>query len=159
MSRPINRRTLTSVSSFSSRPRFNFRPSRPVRQISLSYCETVLSDDLPEPSAEDLEQAYRIAGTRQFRGQLRSTFMILSDDHVLKAAKSAKPTPKSRPYDVHDSHKPSQDSVEPMEDVSSQGPSGSQSTQVKTPAGTKSTKRRGSQDPSLIKGVSKLSRM
>ena len=148
-----------SVSSFSSRPRFNFRPSRTVRQISLSYCETVLSDDLPEPSAEDLEQAYRIAGTRQFRGQLRSTFMILSDDHVLKAAKSTKPTPKSRPYNVHDSHNPSQDSVEPMEDVSSQGPSGSQSTQVKTPAGTKSTTRRGSQDPSLIKGVSKLSRM
>ncbi len=86
-----------SVSSFSSRPRFNFRPSRTMRLISLTFCETVLNDDLPEPSTEDLEQAYRIAGTRQFRGQLRSTFMILSNDHVLKTAKSAKPTPKSRP--------------------------------------------------------------
>ncbi len=133
-----------------------------MRQVSLTYCETVLSDDLPEPSADDLEQAYRIAGTRHFRGQLRSTFMILNDDHVIKAAKSARPAPKSRPYDVHESSKSSQDTVEPMEDVSGQGsgPSGSQSTQTKTPlTSNKPNKRKGSQDPSLIKGVSKLSRM
>jgi len=49
--------------------------------------------------------------------------------------------------------------VEPMEGVSNQGPSGYQSTQAKTPTATKSAKRKGSQDPSLIKGVSKLSRM
>ncbi len=126
----------------------------------------MLSDDLPEPSDEDLEQAYRIAGTRQFRGQLRSTFMILSDDHVVRAPKSAKPAPKTakpapkpRTNDVHESVGPSQDPVEPMEGISSQGPSGYQSTQAKTPTATKSAKRKGSQDPSLIKGVSKLSRM
>ena len=130
-----------------------------MRQISLTYCETVLSDDLPELSDDDLEQAYRVAGTRHFRGQLRSTFMILSDDHVVKAAKSARPAPKSRPNDVHESVKPSQDQVEPMEGVSSQGPSGYQSTQAKPPTVTKSAKRKGSQDPSLIKGISKLSRM
>jgi hypothetical protein len=155
-----------SVTSFSSRPRFNFRPSKTVRQNSLTYCETVLSDDLPEPLDEDLEQAYRIAGTRQFRGQLRSTFMILSDDHVVRAPKSArpaprtaKPAPRPRTNDVHESVGPSQDPVEPMEGVSSQGPSGYQSTQAKTPTAIKSAKRKGSQDPSLIKGVSKLSRM
>jgi hypothetical protein len=147
-----------SVSSFTSRPHLTYRPSKTVRQISLTFCETVLNDDLPEPTSDDLEQAYRVAGTRQFKGQLRSTFMILSDDHVLKPAKSARSVPKSDPYGVH---KPSHDTVEPMEDVSGQGPSGSQSSssQVGTPAGSKSIKRRGSQDPSLIKGVSKLSRM
>jgi len=155
-----------SVTSFSSRPHFNFRPSRTVRQISLTYCETVLSDDLPELSDEDLEQAYRIAGTRQFKGQLRSTFMILSDDHVIRAPKSSKPAPKSakpapkpRTSDVHESVRPSQDPMEPMEGISSQGPSGYQSTQAKPPPATKSAKRKGSQDPSLITGVSKLSRM
>jgi len=99
-----------SVSSFTSRPRFTYRPSKTVRQISLTFCETVLSDDLPEPASADLEQAYRIAGTRQFKGQLRSTFMILNDDHVIKSAKTH---PRSST--------PASPTQEPMEGVSCQG--------------------------------------
>ena len=68
-----------SVSSFISRPHFTYRPSQTDRQISLTFCETVLNDDLPEPTSDDLEQAYRVAGTRQFKGQLRSTFLIFPD--------------------------------------------------------------------------------
>jgi hypothetical protein len=140
-----------SVSSFTSRPPFTYRPSKTVRQISLTFCKTVLSDELPEPASEDLEQAYRIAGTRQFKGQLCNTFMILNDDHVIKLAKS---NPKSsKPA------KPSQNAAEPMEDVSGQGPSGSQPSQVRTPANTKAIKRKGCQGPTLIEGVHKLSRM
>jgi len=140
-----------SVTSFSSRPHFSFRPSKTVRQVSLTFCETVLYDGLPEPSEEDLGQAYRIAGSREFKGQLRSTFMILSDDHAATASKTAKA--------AHAPPRPARDQVEPMEGVSSQGSSSHPSTQANTPNPTKSTKRKGSQDPSLIKGVSKLSRM
>ncbi len=133
-----------SVSSFTSRPRFTYCPSKTVRQISLTFCETVLSDDLPEPASADLEHAYRIAGTRQFKGQLRSTFMILNDGHVIKSAKS---NPRSSA--------PASPTQEPMEGVSGQEPSASQPSQVK-PASTKAVKRKG---PALIEGVHKLSRM
>jgi len=148
-----------SVSSFTSRPHFTYRPSKTVRQISLTYCETVLCDELPEPTSSDVEQAYRIAGTRQYKGKLRETFLLLNDDHAIKPtkpAKSAKSVPKSNPYDVSDA-KPSQDAAEPMEGISGQGSSGSQQSQAKPSYNT--NKRKGSHGPSIIEGVHKLSRM
>jgi hypothetical protein len=145
-----------SVSSFTSRPHFTYRPSKTVRQISLTYCETVLCDELPEPTSSDVEQAYRIAGTRQYKGKLRETFLLLNDDHAIKPAKPAKSAPKSNPYDVSDA-KPSQDAAEPMEGISGQGSSGSQQSQAKPSSNT--NKRKGSHGPSIIEGVHKLSRM
>jgi hypothetical protein len=145
-----------SVSSFTSRPRFTYHPSKTVRQISLTYCETVLDDELPEPSSGDLKQAYRIAGTRQFKGRLSEIFMILSDDHAIKPAKSI---PKSNPYDASKLSKSTQDTAKPMEDISGQGPSGTQPSQLKPSGHTKSIKRKGSQGQNLIEGVHKLSRM
>jgi len=50
-----------SVTSFSSRPHFVFRASKTVCQNSLTFCQTILNDDLPMPTTSDLEQAYRIA--------------------------------------------------------------------------------------------------
>jgi hypothetical protein len=119
----------------------------------------VLCDELPEPTSSDVEQAYRIAGTRQYKGKLRETFLLLNDDHAIKPAKparSAKSAPKSNPYDVSDA-KPSQDAAEPMEGISGQGSSGSQQSQAKPSSNT--NKRKGSHGPSIIEGVHKLSRM
>ncbi len=64
----------------------------------LIYCKTILDDSLPVPSSGKLEQAYRIAGTMQFKGRLRDVFMILSDDHSNKSTKSTGgPTNQSQP--------------------------------------------------------------
>ncbi len=53
-----------NVTSFTSRPHFVFRASKTMRQNSLTYCQTILNDDLPMPTTVDLEQAYRIAGPK-----------------------------------------------------------------------------------------------
>ena len=60
-----------SVTLFSSRPHFVFRASKTVRQNSLTFCQTILNDDLPMPTTSDLEQAYRIAGPMQYKCRLR----------------------------------------------------------------------------------------
>lgn len=81
-----------TVTSFTSRPHFMNRASKTLRQTSLTFCQTVLDDDLPCPAKEDLESAYRIAGAKQFKGRLRDVFMILSDDHQKKPTGNAMPS-------------------------------------------------------------------
>ena len=101
-----------SVTSFTSRPHFVFTASKTVRQNSLTFCQTILDDDLPLPSGLDLEQAYRIAGPKQYKGRLRDVFMILLDDYFNNKAQVVKETSQSQPV------------VEQM-DTSNQKPSGS----------------------------------
>jgi hypothetical protein len=125
-----------------------FRASKTVRQNSLTFCQTILDDDLPLPSGSDLEQAYRIAGPKQYKGRLRDVFMILSDDYFNNKAQVVKETSQSQP------------AVEQM-DTSNQKPSGS--SQAKPPAQGKpnktNNKRKNSQGYMSVDGVHKLSRM
>ena len=69
---------------FTSRPHFVYRASNTLRQTSLTFCQTILDDDLPLPAPDDLEQAYHIAGPKQFKGRIRDVFLILSDNHFKK---------------------------------------------------------------------------
>ncbi len=39
-----------------------YRASKTLCQTSLTFCQTVMGDDLPCPAKEDLESAYIIAG-------------------------------------------------------------------------------------------------
>jgi hypothetical protein len=134
-----------SVTSFTSRPHFVFRASKTVRQNSLTFCQTILDDDLPFPSGSDLEQAYCIAGPKQYKGRLRDVFMILSDDYFNNKTSGVKETSQSQPV------------MEQM-DTSNQRPSGS--SQVKPPAqGKPSNKRKNSQGYMSVDGVHKVSRM
>jgi hypothetical protein len=82
----------TTVTAFTSRPHFMYRASKTLCQTSLTFCQTVMGDDLPCPAKEDLESAYRIAGAKQFKGRLRDVFMILSDDHQKKPTGDAMPS-------------------------------------------------------------------
>jgi len=117
-----------------------------VRQNSITFCQTILDDDLPMPSTGDLEQAYHIAGPKQYKGRLRDVFMILTDDHFNK------PTGDSKAGQ-------SQPAVVQM-DVSCQNSAGSQSTsKAKPQAPSKTNKRKGSQGYMSVEGVHKLSRM
>ncbi len=62
------------------------RPERNRRHQSLSFVEAVNQD--PNPTAEELIPAYRVAG-ESFIGQMRALFMILDDDEAKrKPAKS-----------------------------------------------------------------------
>jgi hypothetical protein len=73
-----------TVNAFTSRPHFVFRAGKTLSQTSLTFCQTIMEDDLPFPAKEDLESAYRIAGAKQFKGRLRDVFRILTDDHYKK---------------------------------------------------------------------------
>jgi hypothetical protein len=134
-----------SVTSFSSRPHFVFRASKTVRQNSLTFCQTILNDDLPMPTTSDLEQAYRISGPKQYKGRLRDVFMILTDDYFNNKPPGGSKTSKSQPV------------VEQM-DTTSHKPSGSQSSsQAKQPAPSNTNKRKNSQGYTSVEGVHKLS--
>ncbi len=76
--------TLVNLDCFLMEQDFVYRASKTLRQASLTFCQTVMDDDLPFPAKEDLESAYRIAGAKQFKGRLRDVFMVLSDDHQKK---------------------------------------------------------------------------
>ena len=140
-----------SVTSFASRPHFVYRASKTVRQASLTFCETILNDDLPMPSTSDLEQAYRIAGPRQYKGRLRDVFMILTDDYFSKPHGDSKSS----------QHQPA---VEQMDSSRLQSPgtqsSGSQPAPgAKKPPPGKAVKRKNSQGYSSVQGVHKFSKM
>ena len=51
-----------------------YHASKTLRQTSLTFCQTILNDDLIFPTKEDLESAYRISGAKQFQGRLRDIF-------------------------------------------------------------------------------------
>jgi hypothetical protein len=96
----------------------------------------------------DLEQAYSIAGPKQYKGRLRDVFMILSDNYFNNKASGVKETSQSQPV------------VEQM-NTSNQKPSGSSQAKptVQGKSNKTSVKRKNSQGYMSVDGVHKLSRM
>jgi hypothetical protein len=74
------------IKAYEAKPMLHIRPERNRRHQSLSFVQAVSQD--PNPTAEELLPAYRVAG-ESFIGQMRDLFIILDDDEAKrKPAKS-----------------------------------------------------------------------
>jgi hypothetical protein len=135
-----------TFTSFTSRPHFVYRASKTLRQKSLTFCQTILCDDLPLPAPDDLEQAYHIAGPKQFKGRIRDVFLILSDNHFKKPTGESMPS-LSEPF------------VLPKGTSSQSKPSTQSTSQAQAQAPGKANKRKGSSGYMTVEGVHKFSRI
>ncbi len=82
------------INAYESRPLMHYRMDKTRRYNTLTFVEAVSQE--PAPHHDDLQAAYRIAGTK-FLGKLKKLFLILDDDVGAKLQnKSAGSTGKNK---------------------------------------------------------------